>query len=105
RSLQDANSKPIVNSGLWGLQFGNGGSGGDANALYFTAGISGPSGEAIESHGLFGSIQATPAIKPDGVLNGAGFQPAIAPNGWIAIFGNNLAAVTRSWKDSDFVDN
>ncbi len=52
-TLQDANDKPIVNPGLWGLQFGNGASGGDSNALYFTAGISGPGGEAIESHGLF----------------------------------------------------
>ena len=84
-TLQDANDKPIVNPGLWGLQFGNGASGGDSNALYFTAGISGPGGEAIESHGLFGSIQAVPEIRVDGVVNGAGFQSVVAPNGWVTI--------------------
>jgi uncharacterized protein (TIGR03118 family) len=104
-TLQDASGKPIVNSGLWGLQFGNGGSGGDVNALYFAAGISGPSGDAIESHGLFGSIQAAPAIQSNGVVNGAGFQPVISPNSWVTIFGKNLAATTRSWADSDFVNN
>ena len=40
---------------LWALQFGNGGSGGDPNALYFTAGT----GE--EEHGLFGSLRPTTA--------------------------------------------
>ena len=104
-TLQDASGKPLINTGLWGLQFGNGGSGGDANALYFTAGISGPSGDAIESHGLFGSIQPAPAIKADGIVSAAGFQSVIAPNSWVTIFGKNLAATTRSWKDSDFVNN
>jgi hypothetical protein len=39
---------------LWGLQFGNGGNGGDANTLYFTAGIA--NGANVEDHGLLGSI-------------------------------------------------
>jgi uncharacterized protein (TIGR03118 family) len=47
---------PIVEPGLWSLAIGNGGQGGDANTLYFTAGIGG--GGAIETHGLFGSISA-----------------------------------------------
>jgi uncharacterized protein (TIGR03118 family) len=51
---------PLVIQGLWTLVFGNGGRGGDRGTLYFTAGIPGTSGEPLESHGLFGSIQAAP---------------------------------------------
>ena len=40
--------------GLWSLIFGNGGSGGDPNTLYFTDGING------EMDGLFGAISAVP---------------------------------------------
>ncbi len=53
-TLTDSTGKPIALEGLWGLQFGNGGSGGGAKALYFTAGISG--GVHKEAHGLFGAI-------------------------------------------------
>jgi len=53
-AVLDTNSAPLVVQGLWGLAFGNGGSGGDAHTLYFTAGIPGPG--AIEDHGLFGSL-------------------------------------------------
>lgn len=42
--------------GLWGLHFGNGGQGGPTHVLFFTAGPDG------ESHGLFGSIRALPAV-------------------------------------------
>jgi uncharacterized protein (TIGR03118 family) len=55
--IQDNRCKPILIEGLWGLNFGNGGSGGDSNTLYFTAGIPGPPPGAVEDHGLFGSIQ------------------------------------------------
>ena len=44
--------KPIVIDGLWGITFGNGGNGGDKNALYFA------SGPDDETHGLFGSLRA-----------------------------------------------
>ena len=54
-SLQDSNGNPVNIPGLWALRFGNGHDGGDANSLYFTAGISG--GGNTEDHGLFGSIQ------------------------------------------------
>ena len=50
--MQDENGKPIVIEGLWGITFGNGGNGGDKNALYFAAGIE------DETHGLFGSLRA-----------------------------------------------
>ncbi len=42
--------------GLWGLTFGNGGSGGPTNALFFTAGPYG------ESHGIFGMITPHPGM-------------------------------------------
>jgi uncharacterized protein (TIGR03118 family) len=57
-SLDDRNGNPIVIDGLWGIKFGNGGSGGDTNNLYFAAGIAGP-GET-EDHGLFGSLSHVP---------------------------------------------
>ena len=94
--VQDANGNPIKISGLWGLQFGNGGSGGDPNALFFTAGTGG------ELHGLFGSIQANPVMTTNNIENGASFGTTIAPNTWISIFGSNLAATARQWKTSDF---
>ncbi|HEX3720018.1 MAG TPA: TIGR03118 family protein [Verrucomicrobiae bacterium] len=53
-SLNDSNGAPISMPGLWGLIFGNGGSGGAPNTLYFAAGIAGP--DAVEDHGLFGAL-------------------------------------------------
>jgi len=52
--LKDESGKPIVIDGLWGITFGNGGSGGDRNALYFAA------GPDDETHGLFGSLRVVP---------------------------------------------
>jgi uncharacterized protein (TIGR03118 family) len=49
--LKDENGKPITIDSLWGITFGNGGSGGDRNALYFAA------GPDDETHGLFGSLR------------------------------------------------
>ncbi|HET7436579.1 MAG TPA: TIGR03118 family protein [Thermoanaerobaculia bacterium] len=54
-TLQDAGGNPIEIDELWALQFGNGGNGGDTNALYFTAGI------VEETHGLFGVLRPTTA--------------------------------------------
>ena len=61
-AMQDKLGNPIAQQGLWALQFGNGGNGGATNTLYFTAGISG--GGDPESHGLFGSFQATDNLGP-----------------------------------------
>src|ERR1017187_4316126 len=55
-ALQDQNGNTISFPGLWGLILGNGGSGGDANAVYFVA------GSASQKHGLLGSIQAAPTL-------------------------------------------
>jgi hypothetical protein len=51
-------------------------SGGDANAVYFTAGIPGPDNG---NHGLLGRLQAAPIVTATNIVNGASFQPAIAP--------------------------
>ena len=52
-ALRSTNGSPITIDGLWALRVGNGGgapTGGDPNAVYFTAGIN------HESDGLFGTI-------------------------------------------------
>ena len=54
-TLQDESGNGIVIDELWDLKFGNGGSGGDPNTLYFAAGI------GNEEHGLFGSLNPTTA--------------------------------------------
>ncbi len=54
--LRGNRGKPITIDGLWGLEFGNGGTAGSATTLYFAAGIQ------DEAHGLFGTLTA---IKPD----------------------------------------
>lgn len=56
--LDDAKGNAVQNDGMWALQFGNGGSGGDPGTLFFTAGLN------HEADGLFGSLApagATPA--------------------------------------------
>jgi uncharacterized protein (TIGR03118 family) len=63
--LDDANGLPITIEGLWGLLFGNGGTGGATNELFFTAGIPGP--DMIEDHGLFGDL--TVAVPEPGSLS------------------------------------
>lgn len=93
-ALMDENGNIVSISGLWGLILGNGGSGGDANAIYFTAGTGG------QRHGLLGSIQAAPTITS--VANAAATQPAIAGGTYISIFGADLSPVTRNWTNSDF---
>jgi uncharacterized protein (TIGR03118 family) len=52
--VRDANGRKVVIDGLWGLQFGNGASLGEANHLYFAAG---PNDEA---DGVFGKLETNP---------------------------------------------
>ena len=54
QTLQDSSGMPLRIDGLWGLRFGNGGTFGSPNTLYFTAGPNG------ETHGLFGELTPTP---------------------------------------------
>jgi uncharacterized protein (TIGR03118 family) len=58
--LKDPDGQPIVIPKLWALQVGNGGAGGLASAVYFTAGI------FDENHGLFGSFTTAAAGSPEG---------------------------------------
>ncbi len=52
--LTDSNNNPIVNSGIWTIQFGNTVKNGDPNALYLFAGINGETG------GLIAELTAVP---------------------------------------------
>ena len=101
-ALQDSTGHALPLAGLWALKFGNGGSGGDPATLYFTAGIAGPYGEAPESHGLFGSIQAVPSFTSADIVNGASYGPSIAANTWITVLAGGLSSTTRSWTATDF---
>lgn len=61
--LLGADGNPLVIGDLWALIPGNGGSAGDPNAIYFTAGVK------DEAHGLFGSLTPNPAPSPTGMLD------------------------------------
>jgi uncharacterized protein (TIGR03118 family) len=82
-SLQDANGSAYVIPGLWALVFGNGGSGGDRNILYITAGV------GNLQHGLFTSLAPPAAITS--VVNGAsGASGPIAPGEVVVLTGIGL---------------
>ncbi len=99
--LNDPIGAPITIPSLWALQAGNGASGGEKAAIYFTAGIPGPDNG---NHGLFGRLHAGPQIAANGVANGADPKGAIASNTWITIMGPNLAETTRIWNPGDIVN-
>jgi uncharacterized protein (TIGR03118 family) len=63
-ALRDEQGKPVVIDGLWALEFGNGVTAGDANALYFTA------GPDDESHGLFGKLAPATNLTEKIVISG-----------------------------------
>jgi uncharacterized protein (TIGR03118 family) len=94
-ALADQNGNPIAISGLWALLAGNGGSGGDVNAIYFAAGT------GNQQHGLLGSLQAAPVLTATSVTNAAGGVTGIGPNTFVTITGASLAPVTRNWALSD----
>jgi uncharacterized protein (TIGR03118 family) len=79
--LAGTDGKPLAIDGLWGLLVGNGGSGGDASRVYFSAGPNG------EMDGLFGSIsfassQPTAVPEPASLtLLGVG-AVSLAGYGW-----------------------
>ncbi len=99
--LADQIGAPITIPNLWALRPGNGGSGGEKAAVYFTAGIPGPDNG---NHGLFGRLHAAPEIAANGVANGANPAGGIAPNTWVAITGVNLAEITGMWSASNIVN-
>src|SRR5579872_3169404 len=94
-ALADQNGNTIAIPGLWALIQGNGGSGGDVNAIYFSA------GGATQKHGLLGSIQAAPVLSSTSVINAAGNNGGIASNTLISIYGASLAPITRSLAATD----
>ncbi|HEX8874954.1 MAG TPA: TIGR03118 family protein [Nitrosospira sp.] len=57
--LRDEHGNVMSIDGLWGLQFGNGASLGQADALYFAA------GPHDETEGLFGRLVAAPIPEPE----------------------------------------
>lgn len=63
-TLADPLGHPIVNEGLWGITFGNGGQGGRPDTLYIAVGIE------DEAHGLFASISTVPESGPTAGLAG-----------------------------------
>jgi uncharacterized protein (TIGR03118 family) len=73
-TLDNPQGNPLVNGDLWALQFGNGGNGGNPDALYFTAGID------DETQGLFGEITPTP-------------EPST-----LALFGGGLVSLMGIWR-------
>jgi uncharacterized protein (TIGR03118 family) len=94
--LNDVSGNPIAIPGLWALIAGNGGNGGDANAIYFSAGI------GNQLHGVLGSIQAAPVITTSSVVNAGSSAPGAAPNTFLSIYGPNLASTSRAWATKDF---
>jgi uncharacterized protein (TIGR03118 family) len=98
-TLQDPSGNNIVLPGLWSLYVGNGGSGGDSNAVYFTAGPGG------QKHGILGSIQANPIVAATGITNAAQVAGGVAPNTFVTIKGTNLAATKRSLVAADVANN
>jgi uncharacterized protein (TIGR03118 family) len=69
--LKDPDGEPIQIDGLWALKVGNGGNGGDANKVYFTAGLFG------ETHGLFGSLTPVAKGAPEGPAEGEMVQAVL----------------------------
>jgi len=61
--MKDQNGMVITNVSLWDMVFGGGGSSGDPNTMYITAGL------ANELHGLFSAITANATPAPTGDFN------------------------------------
>ena len=49
-----------------------------------------------------GASADLPRISSGGVVNGANFLPGLSSGSWMTIRGTNLAATTRTWRESDF---
>lgn len=72
-ALDGTTGSALTLDGLWGLQFGNGGSGGNAGTLYFTSGAD----DGV--NGLLGSLTVPAAVpEPTSLLLLAGLLPVLA---------------------------
>ncbi|HUA83807.1 MAG TPA: TIGR03118 family protein [Bryobacteraceae bacterium] len=86
-TLQNASGNPIVNQGLWAIEFGNGKTA-DTNTLYLAANIS-PGGV---SHGLFAAI--APPSQVTGILNAASLSgTAVAPGEIVVLNGFTIGPI------------
>jgi uncharacterized protein (TIGR03118 family) len=103
-TLADVEGGSVQIPGLWSLNVGNS-KRSDSATLYFTAGIPGPFGDPVESHGLLGSIQPPPVLTAANIVNAAASTAALAPNTYVAITGGALSATSRVWNAGDFVAN
>ena len=65
--------QPFSENELWALSFGNGGSAGSTNTLYFTAGL------ANNTNGLFGAISSVP--EPSSAVLGL-IAMGVLAGGW-----------------------
>ena len=72
QGLKDPDGEPIQIDGLWALKVGNGGNGGSANNVYFTAGLD------DERHGSFGSLAPANPGDPEGNAEAQMLQAAVA---------------------------
>jgi len=88
--LDDSSGKEISVSGLWGLAFGNGGTGGDPRTLYFTAGIN------HESDGLFGALATNNPSACPSPNAGAGTNPPGLPKSGLRSL-TDLSGLPGSW--------
>jgi len=50
------------------------------------------------------NLRAPVINSPNGVVNGASFQPGISAGSWATVLGANLSYTTRSWSAGDFVN-
>ncbi len=75
-TLTNSSGSPLVIDGLWGLRFGNGGSFGSPNTLFFTAGPDG------ETHGLFGALAQVPEPGTWGVAGVSLLALVLRRRGW-----------------------
>lgn len=93
--LSDALGMEIQIDGLWALTFGNGGSGGSLNDLYFSAGIN------DEANGLLGKLEAKqlPEVPEPLSLLGVGMAARFAH-----LFRKRKAKIRKIKKQADNVD-
>jgi uncharacterized protein (TIGR03437 family) len=127
----DISAAPNSDLYVLGCVFGSGGSAGSYNSIFLIdesnmpvevvriASGNDPSSLWVDdqgnlwfsaTNGVYRVPEASATARPRimsvlGVLHGASFSPAIAPNTWISIFGTNLASGSRAWSGSDFIDS
>lgn len=79
--------------------------------LYAAGNAANGDGSSAGDHIYTSSVQLTPVasqaptIMTGGIVSAATLTAGpVAANSWLAIYGTNLAATTRAWQDTDFVD-